>query len=211
MIKKFNEFANEGLFDIFKKDQFLTDNIDINLFMKKCHMNKEEYIINEDKSVDVIESGRGNGRMNMSDMQLKNIPVKFRKVEGGFDCSENKLTTLKGCPNEIGGLFSFHSNNIYIIDKFPQGADGIMHFGNPVAEIINLFHERKLEKETGFFVNYQLKACEMFKYFGPVRKEGSKHVIDWKRFKDMYYYITGKDASDDNVTALRLKHYKIIN
>jgi hypothetical protein len=39
---------------------------------------------------------------------MEKLPVKFGKVSGYFACYENKLTTLKGCPNYVGDNLTQH-------------------------------------------------------------------------------------------------------
>ena len=50
--------------------------------------------------------------VNLSDLNLKEIPFTFYKVKGSFDVSKNQLTTLKGCPEIIYGDFDFSYNEI---------------------------------------------------------------------------------------------------
>jgi hypothetical protein len=64
----------------------------------------ENYTINEDGSIDV------NGDVNLSFKSLTELPLKFRNVTGTFQCSDNKLSTLEGCPKSIGGDFFLHFN-----------------------------------------------------------------------------------------------------
>ncbi len=52
------------------------------------------------------------GSVNMSGMDLTEIPVKILWVMGDFDCSNNKLTTLKNCPYYIKTRFIFKNNNL---------------------------------------------------------------------------------------------------
>ena len=40
------------------------------------------------------------------------LPIQFRKVSGNFDCYNNKLTSLLGCPSSVGGNFSCYSNHL---------------------------------------------------------------------------------------------------
>ena len=55
--------------------------------------------INPDGSYDV------DGDVDLSNMNLDKIPVKFNLVGGYFYCSNNNLTSLEGCPKEVGGDF----------------------------------------------------------------------------------------------------------
>jgi hypothetical protein len=43
---------------------------------------------------------------------MEKLPVKFGKVSYDFKCSGNKLTTLEGCPNYVGGNFTCRSSNL---------------------------------------------------------------------------------------------------
>ena len=57
------------------------------------------YTINDDGSIDV------NGDVELSFKDLTELPLRFNKVTGWFDCSYNRLTSLKGSPRLIGGYF----------------------------------------------------------------------------------------------------------
>jgi hypothetical protein len=52
------------------------------------------------------------GWVSMYNMKLPEIPVKFGRVEGWFDCNSNKLTTLKNCPDYIKEGFYCSDNNL---------------------------------------------------------------------------------------------------
>jgi hypothetical protein len=43
-------------------------------------------------------------------VNTKKLPIKFYKVGGNFNCGNNTLTTLEGCPQYVGGNF-FCGNN----------------------------------------------------------------------------------------------------
>lgn len=63
-----------------------------------------EYTIHDDLTVDI------NGSISLSNMALRELPIKFGKVTGSFSCYENKLRSLKGCPHYVGESFSCHTN-----------------------------------------------------------------------------------------------------
>ena len=44
--------------------------------------------------------------------KLSKLPVKFLKVDGSFDCSNNQLTTLVGSPTSISGGFYCYKNQL---------------------------------------------------------------------------------------------------
>ena len=62
--------------------------------------------INSNGEVDV------KGNVDMSEMNLTEIPVKFGKVEGYFNCSNNQLTSLKNLPNYILTSFDCSHNKL---------------------------------------------------------------------------------------------------
>jgi hypothetical protein len=64
------------------------------------------YTISEDLTVDV------KGNVYLSSKNLEKLPFIFGKVTGNFDCSENKLTTLKGAPLSVGGKFDCSYNQL---------------------------------------------------------------------------------------------------
>lgn len=74
---------------------------------------KGRYVVVDGK-VDVY------GGVNMVNMNLTEIPVKFGRVrmqldsEGGwggyFTCSDNNLTTLKNCPDKTDSMFFYKGN-----------------------------------------------------------------------------------------------------
>lgn len=77
----------------------------------------ENYTINKDLTVDagdVIISKRG----------LKTIPVKFGKIYGDFICSNNKLTSLEGCPKIVRGSFVCDNNKLTSLEFGPYDVEG---------------------------------------------------------------------------------------
>ena len=78
----------------------------------------ENYSINSDGSIDV------NGNVNLYDMNLTELPLKFNKVSGDFDCSYNKLTSLEGCPSYVGGSFNCSYNCLTTLENSPKKVYG---------------------------------------------------------------------------------------
>jgi len=76
------------------------------------------YTINSDGSIDV------DGDVDLHDIQLIKIPLKFNKVDGYFYCYNNKLTSLEGCPKEIGGNFSCRDNFLTSLEGCPKEIGG---------------------------------------------------------------------------------------
>jgi len=66
----------------------------------------------------------GNVRV-LDDMVIDGkLKIKFGKVGGGFDCSNNKLTTLEGAPQEVRGGFYCNNNNLTSLECAPQKVGG---------------------------------------------------------------------------------------
>jgi len=94
----------------------------------------KNYTINDDMSISV------NGNVDLSDKNLKSIPIKFKEVTGYFYCSYNQLTSLKYCPETVGGDFWCSYNQITNFDGLPEFFEQPIYLlGNPVYEIYKLF------------------------------------------------------------------------
>ena len=95
----------------------------------------ENYTINDDGSIDV------EGNVDLSDEGLDELPLKFGKINGDFncnlnnitsldgapyhveltfDCSENKLSNLEGCPKYVGESFYCYLNFLNNLEGSPE-------------------------------------------------------------------------------------------
>jgi hypothetical protein len=74
----------------------------------------ENYTICDDGSVDV------DGTVDISFKNLKKIPVQFGIIKGDFNCSNNKLDSLKGSPHSVGVSFFCHKNRLTSLEGAPQ-------------------------------------------------------------------------------------------
>ena len=84
----------------------------------------ENYTINPDGSIDVI------GDVNVQSSNLKELPLTFNIVTGHFYCNENKLTSLRGCPKEIGGDFDCSWNHLTTLKHSPKKVSGVFFCDN---------------------------------------------------------------------------------
>jgi hypothetical protein len=80
----------------------------------------KNYTINTDGTIDV----NGNVDLYYKLGDMKKLPVKFGKVSGTFDCSENNLTTVEECPNYLGGYFYCHRNKLTTLEGCPKYIGG---------------------------------------------------------------------------------------
>jgi len=58
-----------------------------------------------------------NGTVNLSNLHLKELPVKFKRIKGNFNCSSNELVTLKGCPEYVGSKFYCSYNAVHYLES----------------------------------------------------------------------------------------------
>jgi hypothetical protein len=78
----------------------------------------KNYTINPDGTVDV------DGDVYLRRRNLKELPLKFGKVGGYFNCYDNKLTTLEGVPKEVSGGFYCSHNQLTTLEGAPKEVGG---------------------------------------------------------------------------------------
>jgi len=79
------------------------------------------YIINSDGSINV------DGSVDLFNIGLTKMPIKFNKVSGKFDCASNKLTTLEGSPVTVNGNFYCDHNVLTSLEGSPTTVGGIFN------------------------------------------------------------------------------------
>jgi len=60
------------------------------------------------------------GSVYLMCLGLTKLPIRFRRVEGSFNCSGNQLTTLEGAPEWVGKHFICFSNNLTTLEGGPR-------------------------------------------------------------------------------------------
>lgn len=88
------------------------------------------YSINQDGTIDV------DGDVNLDNLNLIKLPLRFRRVTGSFHCYQNKLTSLDGAPIEVGGYIDVDNNNLTSLDGCPKTIGGNIYCSD--NEIISL-------------------------------------------------------------------------
>ena len=83
-------------------------------------MGVKNYTINPDLTIDV------EGSVNLFNKNLTEFPdyIKFNYVSGYFDCANNQLTSLKGCPTSVGGGFYCYNNQLTSLEGCPTSIGG---------------------------------------------------------------------------------------
>jgi hypothetical protein len=72
------------------------------------------FYVNGDLSVDV------DGDVKLPNIGIRKIPVKFRNVSGGFDCSSLMIQTLYNCAEKVGKTFNCSRNYIADLSLGPR-------------------------------------------------------------------------------------------
>jgi hypothetical protein len=63
--------------------------------------------------------------------------IKFGKISGNFCCSNNKLTSLEGAPQEVGGYFDCRYNQLTSLEGAPQEVGGSFScFNNQLTSLV---------------------------------------------------------------------------
>ena len=83
-----------------------------------------DYVVNKDVSIDV------NGCVDLYNIGLTKLPLKFNKVNDGFYCEKNKLTSLEGSPIEVNGHFYCHNNYLTSLEGSPKEVNGSFYCHN---------------------------------------------------------------------------------
>lgn len=110
-------------------DNIFTQENDIDIIFRSYWIIlKGYYVINNDQSIDVY----GNIEFPSISGYLTELPLKFNKVSGDFNCSGLSLNTLKGAPAEVGGIFNCSYNNLTTLEFSPIKASTFI-FDNTVA------------------------------------------------------------------------------
>jgi hypothetical protein len=64
------------------------------------------------------------GDVYLQRLYLRKLPITFGKVDGDFDCLDNKLTSLIGCPTEVIGNFYCSDNKLISLKGCPHKVGG---------------------------------------------------------------------------------------
>lgn len=79
------------------------------------------------------------GSVNLANCGLQSLPVHFNHITEDFSLNRNKLTTLAGCPKEVGGSFGCLQNSLTSLAGCPQS----------VGEHFNCSHNQLSSLEYG--------------------------------------------------------------
>ena len=87
----------------------------------------------------------------LNDSELNELPLKFGVVTGYFDCSNNNLRSLEGCPLRVGGYFDCSRNNLTSLEGCPKYVGGNFYCNyNSIREFTGI---KYIEKELYCYGN----------------------------------------------------------
>jgi hypothetical protein len=144
---------------------------DIDSICKKYGI--QNYTINGDGTVDV------DGNVDIFKRNLSKLPLKFGRVTGNFYCHSNKLTTLEGCPKEVGGSFHCSDNKLTTLEGCPKEVGYNFYCHNNQITIIN--SELEFVKINGDFDIEYNPIYEVYKLFPDF--ESFKYSLDYNYFR----------------------------
>lgn len=126
---------------------------DIKKFLNRYGLYNNDYTINGDLSVDVKGDVDISHKNLSKTTPLDEIPVKFGKVTGSFNVSQNELTSLYGSPDEVGKNFYCGFNKLTDLEYSPKLVKGsfMCHFNKKLKTLKGI--GKVLE---GFNVNHSL-------------------------------------------------------
>ncbi len=81
-----------------------------------------ERTVKELKDRGTMRDGRldVDGDVDLEELKLTELPIKFGRVTGDFLCSDNLLKSLEGCPTEVGGDFACYCNRLTTLEGAPK-------------------------------------------------------------------------------------------
>lgn len=140
MLKNLIKFWLEKHTTLTEKDYIINNNI-INVFTNVSII--DEYL-QLNKFPNFIQFGYVNGNFDCTNNNMTSLEGCPIKIKGNFYCSYNKLESLKGCPKEIGGSFICRKNKLLSLKYCPQIINGT--FDCSFNEIKNFENSPKIVK-----------------------------------------------------------------
>ena len=84
----------------------------------------QDWSISDEGLVDV------DGSVNLEDLELTRLPLRFGTVTESFWCSANQLTTLDGAPQWVGRSFWCNDNQLTSLEGSPKEVGGGFYCNN---------------------------------------------------------------------------------
>ncbi len=120
--------------------------------------NIKNYHINPDGTLDV------DGHVKMWQDELTELPLSFNIVTGNFTVNNNKLTTLKGCPREVGKNFGCNKSKLTTLEFGPEKVGG--YYNCPANKLTDLEHIASYIGGNLNCINNKLTSLKGLKHVG---------------------------------------------
>ena len=125
------------------------DRLEIKDWLKKY--NVENYTINEDLSIDVV------GNFNCNDNKLTNLVGCPVSIGGNFSCGSNCLESFFGCLLSVGGNFECSSNLLTSLEGCPVSIGGDFKKNrNRISDSELYLYDYTAEQVKGYYENKNL-------------------------------------------------------
>lgn len=160
-----------------------------------------DYTLNKDNSVNV----QGDVRFPDFASFLTELPLQFNKVSGNFDISKLvNLTTLKGSPVEVGGVFNCTYTNINSLNYAPKKASKLI-FDNTLRSLstgnlncnfdqvsILFINSNPVDGLPSVIIKYSDFLPTIFKYqtYFEVWDDANNNPFNESKFSDLIAEIT---------------------
>jgi hypothetical protein len=149
----------------------------------------KNYTINSDNSVDV------DGDVNLWGKKLTSIPLNFNIVNGYFECDDNNLTSLKGCPVRVGNGFYCYDNKLTSLQYSPQYIEN-GYFSCGRNKIESLQYCTELIRSNFYCIDNKLTSLE---HHPTVYGEFYCQSNQINTFENFYYYKENIDFEDNPI------------
>jgi hypothetical protein len=126
------------------------------------------------------------GNVYLSGQRLSKLPLKFGRVTGNFNCSNNQLTSLEGCPTEIGDIFFCYNNKLTSLEGSPTEIGG--NFFCYFNRLISLKGAPEyVEGEVDFMPNYNLPVyIRHLLRLNDNDRNIQKYILKWQKDYDVW-------------------------
>ncbi len=102
--------------------------IDIVNMKKNCQLSDEFCDYFKNQGHQYILSVQGN--VNLYNGALTQIPMQFYHIDSDFDCANNQLISLKGCPLSVGDIFDCSENQLISLEYLPKDIGTTLYCSN---------------------------------------------------------------------------------
>lgn len=136
---RFKQYLKES------EQDFLTDHDEISAWLKRQHVTG--YAIKNSNEVDVERN------VDLSYYELRHFPIKFRKITGDFECSNNLLVSLQGAPDEVTNDFECYYNQLSSYEFLPKKIGRNLYLGNDRVTSLVDIDWSSLYVEEGIFLD----------------------------------------------------------